>query len=153
MRRQARDLDVPAAADVVQRLLDARRIGPLLVGHQHLEVRATKRGTGYASAVTSMPRFRAASMSATTSGALPHTPTVPSLMCVICTGSLRLLADGDGLADRLERAVRFVANVRDVEAAVPRGHARQRHELLGRCVAADLVFETRRETDRAVGMA
>ena len=42
---------------------------------------------GYASAVTSTPRLRAASTSATTAAALPQTPTVPSLMCVICTGS------------------------------------------------------------------
>ena len=43
---------------------------------------------GYASAVTSTPRRRAASIMTTTVSAFPHTPVVPSLMCVICTGSL-----------------------------------------------------------------
>ena len=41
--------------------------------------------------------------------------------------------------------------MRDVEAAVPRRHARQLDELGRRCVAADLVLESRRQSDRSVG--
>ncbi len=56
-------------------------------------------------------------------------------------GKPRLLADRDRFAHGVERAVGFVADVRDVEAAVLRGDARERHDLGGRRVAADLVLE------------
>src|SRR5439155_14888808 len=64
-----------------------------------------------------------------------------------------LLADRVRLAKRLERAVRFVADVTHIEAAVPRGDLRELHELLRLAVAPDFVLEAARESDRAFAHA
>ncbi len=64
-------------------------------------------------------------------------------------GHVRLLADRDGFLKRFERAVGLVANMAHVEAAALGGDRRQGDQLFRVAVAADLIFESARETDGA----
>ena len=147
--RQAGDLDVPPAAHVVERLLDARGIRPLLVRHENLEIRVPRQiRIGIGGDIQAAPPRRLDDrddfrrLAPDADGAELDVRDLDWKAC--------LFADRNGLPDGFERAVSLVTDVRDVKAAVSRRHARQCHELGGRSVAADLVLEPRREADRSI---
>ena len=146
--RQASDLNISAAADVVERLLDACRIRPLPIGYEDFEVRVPGQVRVGVRGDVHPARPRRLDERDHFRRFAPHA-NCSQFDVRDLHRELRLLANRNRLVDGLERAIRFVADVRDVEAAVARSHARQRHELRRRCVATDLVLESRREADGA----
>jgi hypothetical protein len=71
-------------------------------------------------------------------------------MCEICTAMPARSPNLDRLPKRLEALVRFVADVRHVDAAVPRRDFRELDELARLGIAADFVLETARQPHGAL---
>ena len=148
MRRMADDQHVRRAADVGERLLDARRVVVPLVGHEDGDRRAPGvvgiRVGGHVDAAA-----RAASISAIAVGRLAPHADGAELDVRNLDRDVRALADRDRFPQRVEALVGLVADVRHVDAAVAGHDFRQLDELAGLGVAADFVFEAARQAGGA----
>jgi hypothetical protein len=89
-------------------------------------------------------------MRATTSFIRPQLLRPATLRCQNLDRDLRLAADGDRLLERRHLLVGLVAHVGGVDAAVARGDAGERDELVGLGVRARRVDEGRREAEGAL---
>ncbi len=78
-----------------------------------------------------------------------HTGVVPSLMCVISTGSFASRPMRRTSSKESKTLVAFVAHVADVEAIVLRGHACEVDDFFGGAGVSGVVFQSGGKTERS----
>ena len=98
----------------------------------------------------SIPRARGGVDQGEALDALPPHVAADRLVVGHLHRKARLLADPDRLPDRVEQSLRFVAHVRDVDAAVCGGDLGQLDDLLGRREAARDVEQAGRQPERTL---